>query len=137
MTEQMLTGGIHHLTLTVTDLRRSREFYTSLLGFEVIVESPAKDDPAAAAMYAILLGGIVMARGSLVIGLRPVAPMAPSARTGSAWITSASACPATPTSNGRLPCSMSTPCRTARSPRWRHSAVTCSRSAARTTSRLS
>ena len=30
---QIATGGIHHLRLTVTDLPRSREFYTSLLGF--------------------------------------------------------------------------------------------------------
>jgi glyoxylase I family protein len=74
MTEQMLTGGIHHLRLTVTDLQRSREFYTTLLGFEVVVESPAEYDPAAAAMYAILFGGIVMARGNLLMGLRPVAP---------------------------------------------------------------
>lgn len=75
MTEQMPIGGIHHLTLTVTDLARSRKFYTTLLGFEVVAESPAKDDPAGAAMYAILLGGIVMTRGKVGIGLRPVAPI--------------------------------------------------------------
>ena len=33
-------GDIHHLRLTVTDVQRSREFYTGLLGFQVIVESP-------------------------------------------------------------------------------------------------
>lgn len=74
MTEQMLTGGIHHLRLTVTDLQRSRRFYTTMLGFTVVVESPAQDDPAAAAMYAMLFGGVVMARGNLLMGLRPVAP---------------------------------------------------------------
>lgn len=74
MTEHMLTGGIHHLRLTVTDLQRSRRFYTTLLGFSVVVESPAQDDPEAAAMYALLFGGIVMARGNLLMGLRPVAP---------------------------------------------------------------
>jgi glyoxylase I family protein len=74
MTEQMLTGGIHHLRLTVTDLQASRFFYTTLLGFTVVVESPAEYDPEAAAMYAILFGGIVMARGNLLMGLRPVAP---------------------------------------------------------------
>jgi catechol 2,3-dioxygenase-like lactoylglutathione lyase family enzyme len=74
MTEQMLTGGIHHLRLTVTDVQRSRHFYTTLLGFTVAVESPAPDDPGAADAYAILFGGIVMARGNLLMGLRPVAP---------------------------------------------------------------
>jgi glyoxylase I family protein len=66
-------GGIHHLRLTVTDVRRSREFYTSLLGFDVAVESPAADDPAAAAVYPVLWGGVVMVRGNLLMGLRPVA----------------------------------------------------------------
>jgi catechol 2,3-dioxygenase-like lactoylglutathione lyase family enzyme len=74
MTEQMLTGQIHHLRLTVTDLERSRDFYTTLLGFTVAVESPAADDPEGAALYALLFGGVVMARGNLLMGLRPVAP---------------------------------------------------------------
>jgi glyoxylase I family protein len=34
-------SGIHHLTLTVSNLERSREFYTGLLGFQVAVELPA------------------------------------------------------------------------------------------------
>jgi len=38
------------------------------------VESPPADDPQAAQMYQILFGGIVMARGNLLMGLRPVAP---------------------------------------------------------------
>lgn len=67
-------GGIHHLRLTVTDVARSREFYTSLLGFDVAVESPPADDPSAAALYPVLWGGVVMVRGSLLMGLRPVAP---------------------------------------------------------------
>jgi glyoxylase I family protein len=67
-------GGIHHLRLTVTDVERSREFYTSLLGFDVAVESPPADDPSAAALYPVLFGGVVMVRGSLLMGLRPVAP---------------------------------------------------------------
>jgi glyoxylase I family protein len=44
-------GSIHHLRLTVTDVDRSREFYTSLLGFDVAVESPPADDPSAADVY--------------------------------------------------------------------------------------
>jgi catechol 2,3-dioxygenase-like lactoylglutathione lyase family enzyme len=68
------TGNIHHLRLTVTDLDRSRQFYTGLLGFEVAVESPPPDDPAAAEVFKILFGGVVMIRGSLLMGLRPMAP---------------------------------------------------------------
>jgi catechol 2,3-dioxygenase-like lactoylglutathione lyase family enzyme len=68
------TGDIHHLRLTVTDLARSREFYTSLLGFDVAVESPPDDDPSAAEVFKVLFGGVVMIRGNLLVGLRPVAP---------------------------------------------------------------
>ena len=74
MPGQIPTGGVHHLRLTVTDLERSRKFYTSLLGFEVAVESPPADDPAAAEAFKILFGGVVMARGNLIMGLRPMAP---------------------------------------------------------------
>ena len=74
MAAQIPTGDIHHLRLTVTDLERSREFYTGLLGFDVAVESPPADDPSAEAMSKILFGGIVMVRGNLLMGLRPVAP---------------------------------------------------------------
>lgn len=73
MPGQIPTGEIHHLRLTVTDLARSREFYTGLLGFQVAVESPPSDDPAAAETFKILFGGIVMIRGNLLLGLRPVA----------------------------------------------------------------
>lgn len=41
MARQIPTDGIHHLRLTVTDLDRSREFYTGLLGFD------CRDDVAA------------------------------------------------------------------------------------------
>lgn len=68
------TGDIHHLRLTVTDLDRSRDFYTSLLGFEVAVESPPDDDPSAAEVFKVLFGGVVMIRGNLLMGLRPMAP---------------------------------------------------------------
>jgi glyoxylase I family protein len=74
MPGQIPTGEIHHLRLTVTDLARSREFYTQLLGFEVAVEPPPADDPAAAEAFKILFGGVVMARGNLIMGLRPMAP---------------------------------------------------------------
>jgi len=72
--DQIATSGIHHLRLTVTDIDRSREFYTGLLGFDVAAESPPADDPTAEAAYQVLWGGIVMVRGNLLMGLRPVAP---------------------------------------------------------------
>jgi len=71
---QIPTGGIHHLRLTVTDIDRSRAFYTGLLGFEVAVESPPAGDPSAEETYKVMFGGVVMTRGNLLMGLRPVAP---------------------------------------------------------------
>ncbi len=74
MAAQIPAGGVHHLRLTVTNLDRSRAFYTGLLGFDVAVESPPAGDPSAEEAYKILFGGIVMIRGNLLMGLRPVAP---------------------------------------------------------------
>ncbi len=74
MPGQVPAGDIHHLRLTVTDIQRSRQFYTSLLGFQVAVESPPPGDPAEAEAFRILFGGVVMVRGNLLMGLRPVAP---------------------------------------------------------------
>ena len=74
MAAQIAVGPIHHLRLTVTDVSRSRAFYTSLLGFDVAVESPPETDPSAAAVRKVLFGGVVMMRGNLLLGLRPVAP---------------------------------------------------------------
>jgi glyoxylase I family protein len=74
MPGQISTGDIHHLRLTVTDLERSRQFYTSLLGFEIAAESPPPDDPSAGEVFKILFGGVVMIRGNLLLGLRPMAP---------------------------------------------------------------
>ena len=76
MPGQIPAGDIHHLRLTVTDVQRSREFYTHLLGFQVAVESPPAGDPAAAETFRVLFGGVVMARGNLIMGLRPMAPTA-------------------------------------------------------------
>jgi glyoxylase I family protein len=71
---QVPAGDIHHLRLTVCEVERSRQFYTSMLGFEVIAESPPPEDPSAAEVFKTLFGGVVMIRGSLVLGLRPMAP---------------------------------------------------------------
>jgi glyoxylase I family protein len=66
-------GNIHHIRLTVTDIERSRKFYTELLGFDVAVEAPASADPKSDPSYPVLWGGCVMAKGNYLLGLRPVA----------------------------------------------------------------
>jgi glyoxylase I family protein len=67
--------GCHHIRLTVTDIARSRAFYTEVLGFQVLAESPGDpSDPAVRSDPERLYGGVVMLAGSLVLGLRPVAP---------------------------------------------------------------
>ena len=73
MPGQIPAGEIHHLRLTVTDVQRSREFYTRLLGFQVAVESPPPGDPGADEAFSVLFGGVVMIRGNVMMGLRPVA----------------------------------------------------------------
>ena len=40
MANQIPCGPIHHLRLTVTDVNRSREFYTQVLGFGIAVDAP-------------------------------------------------------------------------------------------------
>src|SRR5258707_6987379 len=66
-------GNIHHIRLTVTDIERSREFYTTFLGFNVAAEAPASDDPKSDPSYPVVWGGCVMAKGNYLLGLRPVA----------------------------------------------------------------
>src|ERR687883_1345951 len=66
--------GIHRLRLTVTDVTRSRAFYTNLLGFDVVAQMPPPSDPSYDAVNAILFGGVVLMKGTLLLGLRPVAP---------------------------------------------------------------
>jgi glyoxylase I family protein len=69
------TTGIHHVRLTVTDLGRSREFYTNVLGFEIAAESPGDPtDPAVRNDPAQLYGGVVFQTNGILFGLRPVAP---------------------------------------------------------------
>src|SRR5512132_4019595 len=66
-------GPIHHLRLTVTDIERSRAFYTELLGFQTAMDTPPPaDDPHHDLTQDLLQGGIVLANGDLLLGLRPV-----------------------------------------------------------------
>jgi catechol 2,3-dioxygenase-like lactoylglutathione lyase family enzyme len=71
MSSPIRVGAPHHVRLTVTDVARSRAFYTEVLGFEVAVESPPEDDPGGV-IADTLQGGIVLTNAGVLIGLRPV-----------------------------------------------------------------
>lgn len=45
MQQQAITAGIHHLGLTILDLKRTRDFFVEVLGFQLVRERP--DYPAA------------------------------------------------------------------------------------------
>ena len=75
MATTISAGPIHHIRMTVSDVARSREFYTSVLGFEVAAEMPAAtDDPVMRGVAEALLDGVVLQNGTLLFGLRPCAP---------------------------------------------------------------
>jgi catechol 2,3-dioxygenase-like lactoylglutathione lyase family enzyme len=66
-------GPVHHLRLTVTDVERSRAFYTELLGFQIAVDAPPPaEDPNHDLAVEVLQDGIVMVNGDMLLGLRPV-----------------------------------------------------------------
>ena len=73
MAGQIPLGKIHHIRLTVTDIERSRRFYTELLGFDVAAEARESEDPRSDPSYPVLWGGVVMSKGDYLLGLRPVA----------------------------------------------------------------
>src|SRR5262245_59732688 len=74
MTEQIKVGPVHHLRLTVTDVNRSREFYSDVLGFEVaLAEPPPAGDTAHDLVADALQGGVVLINAGMWIGLRPAA----------------------------------------------------------------
>jgi glyoxylase I family protein len=59
-------GPIHHLRLTVTDVERSRVFYTELLGFQIAMDAPPPaDDPHHDLATDLLQDGIVMVNGDV------------------------------------------------------------------------
>ena len=66
-------GPIHHLRLAVTDVQRSKAFYTEVLGFDVAVDAPPPpDDEHHEAIVDSLQGGVILIHGGMFIGLRPV-----------------------------------------------------------------
>ena len=65
-------GTVHHIRLTVTDLERSRAFYTEVLGFQVAMDTlPPEDDEFYGLLADNLQGGIVLMNAGTFIGLRP------------------------------------------------------------------
>ena len=58
MSSPISTGAVHHLALTVSDVARSRAFYTDLLGFQMIMEFGPR---------------ALLSNGSMVLALTPPA----------------------------------------------------------------
>src|SRR3954468_5974785 len=71
MSSPLPVGAPHHVRLTVTDVARSRAFYTELFGFQVALEEPPADDPGGLVADA-LQDGVVLITAGVMIGLRPV-----------------------------------------------------------------
>src|SRR3954468_11773255 len=71
MSSPITIGAPHHVRLPVTDVARSREFYTGVLGFGVALEGPPDDDTDGI-VADTLQGGIVLVNAGVLIGLRPV-----------------------------------------------------------------
>jgi catechol 2,3-dioxygenase-like lactoylglutathione lyase family enzyme len=98
VTNTIAIQAIHHIRLTVTDVARSQEFYTHILGFQVAREIPT---------------GVLLTQGTFLLGLGPAfdpASAPPDDRFsehGWAWTTSALAWAARATSN--RPCNCLTP----------------------------
>ncbi len=73
MPEQLISGPPHHIRLSVTDVERSRAFYTGVLGFDVAMDAPPPaGDPFHDLAAENLQGGIVLINAGVLIGLRPV-----------------------------------------------------------------
>jgi glyoxylase I family protein len=66
------TSSIAHVRLTVTDIERSRQFYESVFGWQVLIESPDGADEATRKALGFLFGGVIYDLGGALIGLRPV-----------------------------------------------------------------
>jgi glyoxylase I family protein len=56
MNKGIATGSVHHLTLTVSDVERARQFYTSLLGFQDVMDWGQR---------------VLLSNGSMVLALGP------------------------------------------------------------------
>jgi catechol 2,3-dioxygenase-like lactoylglutathione lyase family enzyme len=59
MNNVIMTGSVHHLTLTVSNVARSRDFYTRLLGFQVAMEFGSR---------------LLLSNGSTIVAISPPDP---------------------------------------------------------------
>lgn len=65
--------GLHHVRLSVSDIERSRAFYSHLLGTEPAMDMTAElSDPTAVDDPERFFGGVVFEVGGNILGLRPV-----------------------------------------------------------------
>jgi glyoxylase I family protein len=66
-------GPVHHLRVSVTDVDRSKAFYTGVLGFEVAVDGPPPaGDDSHEEIVDSLQGGVILVHQGVFFGLRPV-----------------------------------------------------------------
>ena len=56
MPTPIVTGPVHHLRLTVSDVDRSRAFYTEVVGFQFVMDLPS---------------GVFLSNGAVGLGLGP------------------------------------------------------------------
>jgi glyoxylase I family protein len=56
MSTPIATGPVHHLRLTVSDVDRSRAFYTEVVGFQFVMDLPS---------------GVFLSNGAVGLGLGP------------------------------------------------------------------
>jgi glyoxylase I family protein len=56
MPTPIATGAVHHLRLTVSDVARSRAFYTEVLGFQHVMDLPS---------------GVFLSNGTIGLGIGP------------------------------------------------------------------
>ena len=56
MPTPIVTGPVHHLRLTVSDVERSRAFYTEVVGFQFVMDLPS---------------GVFLSNGAVGLGLGP------------------------------------------------------------------
>lgn len=65
------TTAVAHIRLTVTDIKRSRQFYESVFGWPINLEVPQDADDVTRDRLAFLFGGAIYNVGECRIGLRP------------------------------------------------------------------
>jgi glyoxylase I family protein len=67
------TGPVHHVRMAVTDVERSKTFYTEVLGFNVAVDAPPPPgDEHHDVLVDSLQGGVILVHQGMFFGLRPV-----------------------------------------------------------------